>query len=34
MKNLLDQMREGDYFPVETTIKRVQMGKITKYKFT
>lgn len=34
MKNLLEQMREGDYFPVETTIKRVQMGKITKYKFT
>lgn len=34
MKSLLDQMREGDYFPVETTIKRVQMGKITKYKFT
>lgn len=34
MKNLLDQIREGNYFPVETTIKRVQMGKITKYKFT
>lgn len=34
MKSLLDQMREGGHFPVETTIKHVQMGKITKYKFT
>ncbi len=34
MKNLLDQMREKDLLPVETVVKRVQMGKITKYKFT
>lgn len=34
MKNLLDQMRERDMLPVETIIRKVAMGKITKYKFT
>lgn len=34
MKNLLDQMRERNMLPVETIIRKVTMGKITKYKFT
>lgn len=34
MKNLLDQMRENNMLPVETTIKSVSLGNIDKYKFT
>lgn len=34
MKSLLDQMREREMLPVETIIRKVTMGKITKYKFT
>ena len=34
MKYYLDQMRENNFLPVETIIRKVSLGKITKYKFT
>lgn len=34
MKSILDQIREKDELPFETIIKKVSLGKITKYKFT
>lgn len=34
MKSILDQIREKGELPFETIIKKVSLGKITKYKFT
>lgn len=34
MKSILDQIREMGELPFETIIKKVSLGKITKYKFT